>query len=95
MAEKIQTTTEQNPITVENKEKEPRPVLLTGGSVILEITQQCYTRCNWCYQKDWVTPKGHAIPLEVLKKRIEWIKTFTDSKEITLLAGQLRSRRSS
>lgn len=77
-----------SPRSQEVKELEPRPTILLSGTVLLEITQKCYTLCGHCYQKDWVTPKGHAIPLEVIAKRIDWIKQFTDTKEVGLLGGE-------
>lgn len=58
-------------------------------TVLLELTNKCYTGCtaDYCYKKLTVSTKGQHIPLEVITKRIDWIKKFVRCNTITILGG--------
>jgi organic radical activating enzyme len=65
-----------------------RCIELNGRSAILEITEKCYCVCPWCYRKKVVSPKGEHVPLEILKRRIDWIRKYTDASFVCLVGGE-------
>ncbi len=59
------------------------------STAILEITNKCYTNCKeYCYKGAIVGPKQPHISLDILKKRIDWIKKNTDAEEIYIIGGE-------
>ncbi len=71
----------------ENKESEFR-IFNSTNSVLVEITEKCYTGCEHCYKGSIVSTKGNAVPVDILEKRFEWISRYTDVNNITLLGGE-------
>ncbi len=65
-----------------------KTINLNDGNVLLEITNKCYTGCQYCYKKLTVSPKGQHLDLVELKSRVDWIKKFTDASTIYLLGGE-------
>ena len=65
-------------------------IKVKSGTVLLEITNRCYTGCtkDYCYKKMTVSSTGSHISFEVMKQRILWIKLFTDCQAICLLGGE-------
>ncbi len=73
---------------------EQEVLILEGSTALLEITNACLADCPWCYKshsndvKNSVTRhKGH-VELNDLKRRIEWIDSFSSATEICLLGGE-------
>jgi len=57
-------------------------------SVLLEITNRCYTGCGHCFQRGKTNAKGAHVPLETVKKRMDWIIDNVDQKKILLMGGE-------
>ena len=58
-------------------------------SALLEITARCHKSCGgYCYKADSVSTDGPHVPIEVLDKRIDWLKKYTNAKSVTLLGGE-------
>lgn len=64
------------------------PISLNDRTILLEITNQCYTGCTHCYKGDLVSSRGAPVPLEDIARRISWITRFTDATEVVLLGGE-------
>ncbi|MDO8261441.1 MAG: radical SAM protein [Candidatus Magasanikbacteria bacterium] len=62
-----------------------------GNSALIELTTACLTGCKeYCYRKCGIPsldPKLH-VPFELLIKRLEWIRKFTDANRIYLVGGE-------
>lgn len=80
----------ENGSIIPNLESETKSekILHVGGTMLLEITLRCYTGCSHCYKGSEVHPKAAHLDFETVKKRIDWIKNFTDAVSITLLGGE-------
>lgn len=63
-------------------------ITLSGSDALLELTNRCYTGCKYCYKKLTVNTKGEHVSLETLKKRVDWLKEFTDATDVYLLGGE-------
>ncbi len=62
--------------------------LSCSHSAYVEITDQCYGSCLWCYKKGIVSPKGKHVPLERLIARINWIIKNVECEEIVPIGGE-------
>lgn len=69
-------------------EKETRPILRVNDSMLMEITSKCYTGCEWCYKCDDVNTKGEAVSLDLIRRRLSWVKDFTDAEAVYFLGGE-------
>jgi hypothetical protein len=64
--------------------------LISAESFMVEITDQCYTGCHrdYCYKVGDVEPNAPEVPLDIIKKRMDWINKYSDVPKIWLIGGE-------
>lgn len=63
-------------------------VIKTDTTTFLETTLRCYVGCDWCYRKPFAHPRADHVPLDVLRKRVDWICEYVDTPEIGQIGGE-------
>ncbi len=65
-----------------------KTIISSEYTVLLEITQKCYSGCPWCYKCSQVGPKQPHLPLKTILGRLAWIDEHIDCDDIYLIGGE-------